>query len=485
MPISSPFQRAGNFLRAIVSTIAISASAGTTGPSVSPDVEPADGPSRLAFLQPVARLYLNWTPDLIRAAEIQAEGGSLMLAADLCDTMMADDRIGGVLDTRTDALLGRDLSFDTGNGRKKHRAVKALDVEADWWAMCPESEVKQLHRWGVMLGLGLAEMQWREDPDHGGRLIPHLDVKNPRWLRFDWMKRKWFLMVAVDGGGQQEIEITPGDGKWILYTPSGRNRPWANGVYRALSRWCLLKRYAIGDWGFYSARHGQGILVATGATGSAEQRKEIAAELRALGRNAVQSLPVGFDLKLVEATAKTWNTFLAQIEAADLACTIAIIGANASTNIAAGDGSKAAATEHGRVALGRTRADAETLATCFHDQLLTWWALYNFGETGLAPWPIWDCTPTEDIKDRAATLQMVGQFLAGVAQNPAVAAVLDAEGLFKQFGIPTRSVLLPTAPPVLENAAYLEAFASIHRALAELTALVAANTNARAESIAA
>jgi phage gp29-like protein len=402
-----------------------------------------------AFGEPSARTYRQWTPQLLRAAEIAADDGALQLAADLCDAMLADDRIKAVLDSRTDALLGRDLDFEAGTGRARRRAVKALALEEDWWAAFPETALKLLHAWGVMLGVGVAELQWREDPDHGGRLIPHLEVKHPRHLRFDAFSRTWKLTVlsGESGSATTEIEIRPGDGKWLIYTPYGPNRPWTYGAYRALSRWSLLKRYAIADWGFYSERHGLGLLLVSGAEGSKEQRREIAADLARIGRNAGFALPKGFDMKLLEATANTWQTYVAQISAADNGAAVTILGQNLTTQISPGDGSRAAASEHGKVALGRTKADAETLATTLHDQVLDWWALFNFGDRRLAPWPLWDTSPTEDIKDRAATLQMLGQFITAAAP---LYGQIDVRALLEDFGVP---LLAPNAEPQLRPAA--------------------------------
>lgn len=426
--VERTFARVGAWLRDAAAPgvmAAAIASGGGSGSSAS------SGPGAMSFLEPSTRSYMEWSPALLRAAEISADGGQLQLAADLCDAMIADDRIKAVLDSRTDALLGRSITFDEGIGRKRKAALKAIQAEEDWYASFPETELKLLHAWGVMLGVGLAEIVWTEDPAHGGRVLPKLSVKNPRWLRYDYDARAWKLTVADEGGGTREITITPGDGKWILYTPYGAGRPWVYGAYRALSRWTLLKRYAIQDWGFYSERHGLGMLVAIGAEGTREQRQEIAADLRALGRNIGIALPKGFDLKLVEASANTWQTYKAQIDTADNGAAVTILGQNLTTQV--NDGSKAATTEHGKVALGRTKADGETLSTTLHFQALQHWALFNFGDARLAPWPAWDTTPTEDLKDRAAMLQMLSQSVASLRQS---GAPIDVRALLEEFAVP-------------------------------------------------
>jgi hypothetical protein len=224
--------------------------------------------------EPSARYWYTWTPALIRAAEIAANSGNLRLAADLCEWMMGDDRLMAVLDTRSDALLG--LPFDLlpcGDGRKSGGAVSAL---REVWDDCyPEPEIKKLHAWGIVLGVGLARNVWVEDEEHG--LLPHLEVWSPRWLSWDWEKNSWMVEVAGADGvafGTSKIPITPGDGEWILYTPSGVSRPWVHGAYRALARWCLLKQYAQQDLGFYSERLGQGVWVAETQVARRRQRHE-------------------------------------------------------------------------------------------------------------------------------------------------------------------------------------------------------------------
>lgn len=380
----------------------------------------------IVYAEPQVRAYREWTPGLLRSAEVQADGGTLGLASDLCESLFSDDRVKAVLDTRTDALLSLPLSFEAGLGRRKRAAVRALDLEEDWWSgPGVETELKLLQAWGLALGVGLAENVWVE---HGSRVVPRLVVKHPRHLRYDHAARTW--MLTVDNP-RREIPIVPGDGKWVLYTPYGSMRPWSHGAYRALSRWALLKYLAISDWGFYSERHGNGTLVVTGANGTAEQRREIAADLQNLGRNSSLALPEGFKLELLEATAKTYETFVSQINAADNGFAVSLLGQNLTTQVTAG--SHAAATVHGRVALGRTRSDAETLATCLHWQVLRPWAEYNFGDVNLAPWPKWDAEPTQDVKERAAVLQMVAQ---AISTMTTAGAPIDVRALLEDFGVP-------------------------------------------------
>jgi hypothetical protein len=67
-----------------------------------------------------------------------------------------------------------------------------------------------------------------------------------------------------------------------------------------------------------------------------------------------------------------------------------------------------------------------------HDQALSWWALYNFGDAGLAPWPRWNTTPSEDLKEAASVIQMLGQ---GIAQLQQAGIRVDVEKIGARFGV--------------------------------------------------
>lgn len=361
--------------------------------------------------EPSARFWYTWTPALIRAAEISANGGNLRLAADLCEWMFGDDRLMAVLDTRSDALLGLPFELQPrGDGRKSAGVASALG--AVWDYAYPEPEIKKLHQWGVTLGVGLARNVWIE---HGSLLVPHLEVWSPRWLSWDFERHSWMVEVATEDSSYvtQKIPITPGDGEWIVYTPSGVFRPWVHGAYRALSRWCLLKQYAQQDLGYYSERLGQGVWVAETqvapgvGTGTKDQRRELAADLQALGRNSAIALHPGQSLKLVESVARSQESFKLQVELADNGTAVAILGQNLSTQ--AGTGTMGAASLHGKVAHGRTRVDGKTLPNCLRTQSIEHFAEYNYADRELAPAPWWDTTPIDDASAKAAVEQLTAQ----------------------------------------------------------------------------
>lgn len=354
------------------------------------------GPTIASYVEPSARtLIIDWTPNRIRQAEIVADSGDLRLAGDLCEAMFGDDAVQAVVDNRVRALLGCELEFDEGQGRKKHQAVKALEAEEDFYAAFPEDALTDLLRWTMFLNVGPGMLAWRER-EETGRVIPYLQAWSPRNLRHDPQKREWRMRVN-DGG--QDVAFTPGDGTWILHTPRGRSRPWMNGAWRAVSRWWLLKHYAQLDWGRYSDRQGQGLFVGTAPENvKKENRIELAKDLQNLGRTAGIALPPGYSLALVESTAKTWETFQAQIAAADKGITVALTGLNLTNEEG---GSYAKAQSLGGIRAEIIKAEGESLGATLHDQALIFWAEFNYGQRKLAPWPTWKTEPPEDEKAQA------------------------------------------------------------------------------------
>lgn len=393
------------------------------------------------------RIFYDWTPSALRSAERAAEQGNLHYAASICDWLLGDDRVAGTLSARTDSLMGLEPSFEAGVGRRAKQAMKALEAGEDWWEAYPESEITQLLQWGILLGVAPSRHQWIARADHGGRVLPMPRFWHPQTLRWDWQQRRW----TVRDERSVELEVVAGDGEWILHTPFGSDRPWAYGLWRSLSRWALLKQFAMSDW----ARHSEkgSLLVATSPEGATQQqRKELAQDLAAAGEDPVVALGNGFDLKLIEVTADTQAIYEAQIKMADLAIAIRVRGANLSTEVK--EGSRAAAQAQAKTGdNAKLRFDAASISTTLHDQSLVWWAEFNFGDRKLAPWPVYPVEPEEDKKERAEMVETLGK---GLETFDKLGFEIDEKALVEEFGLTfisgrpreTRVDPEPAPPPV-------------------------------------
>lgn len=407
--------------------------------------------SELIWVEPTTRIWLDWSPDTIRAAEVLAAAGSYRLAAHLCRSMQSDDRVLSSLGQLCDSVLGEELSFEaSGDRRRSRKAIRAIEADEDFWEMCPESELREFAEWYGTLGIALAQLV---PVEVNGRLIPRMQVWDPRFLRFDILTRRW--LVTIDGG--VEIPIAPGDGRWMLATAGSPLHVWQRAPWRAIARWWLLKDYARSDWGRYSEVKAGGILVANAVdekrpneplqSWTASERKKLTEALNTLGRDTSIALPRGIDLKIVEAAANTYETFTAQIDYANAGIAIAYLGQNLTTEVKGG--SLAASRTHEAVATGVKRALASALASVLHDQQFVYWAAWNFGDAGLAPWARWDVEPASDMQATGAGLKALGDGL----QSMRTAGVdVDAVQLCEEHGVPVFG-LIPKPEPMEPGAA--------------------------------
>jgi phage gp29-like protein len=412
------------------------------------------------YVQPSARTATKWTPGLIRWAELSADGGSLRAAADCFDWILTDERCRGVFETRVGSLLGAALEFEDGAKRARvaQRVLRALEVQEDWWAMLPEASLMKVMVWGLGLGLGLGELfPWE---DKHGRLVPSLRWWNPRWLRYDFMTGTWMLTVSRGPGlgATEEIEIHPGDRRWLLFCPFGNETPWVFGLWRGVSRFRLLKSLAVDDWGRHSENAAR--LVVEGQSPEVEislqVRKELARDIKNAGAGQVIALPGGVTAKLIELTANTRDIYQAQVDCANLAYAVGVLGQNMTTEIRGG--SFAASQTSSEVEARRIRYDAEVGATIIHDQVLVPWAEVNFGSADVAPWPKWMVEPPKDTVKWASTLAQAVPPLLELEKrftNAGLESPVDWEEVFKELGVPAvegydflAKLKAPTPPPL-------------------------------------
>lgn len=358
---------------------------------------------------------LEWSGEAIKTAETQAEAGKFTAMSKLCEALGdGDDRLKGVLDTRIDTRLGLPMLYEA-DSTKVRKAI-----EADWWRIAPETFEKRLAVWGILAGFCFVQEVW---VTIGDREVPTLRVWEPEHTRKDLKTGKWYVKVA-SGSGTQEIEVDPLDptSGWYLYAPHGdTNRPWVHGLYRALSRFYLLKAYAIRDWGRSSERWGMGILqlvstlsdpqVALGKT----ERKELTDAIRELRHNSAIALPIGHELKVLESVARTHESFDRQIAVVDNAYATSVLGNNLTTQATSGTGNSA--TTQAGVSHARVRSDNEGVCTWAHFYPLARWATVNFGDPELAPWVRRDITPPVDKQAEAARIQVLSQGLVPLVQQ--------------------------------------------------------------------
>lgn len=378
----------------------------------------------------------------VNQAISEHDGGRFYASAGLCDAMLRDDRIQGVFGTRFDGLLGRALTFEVSKTAPSGAEEIAADLDAAWPRMFPQETLSELLRWGRFIGVGLGELIW-EDWE------PRLKVWNPKFLYWNWATKSYWLTTQ-----DEHIEITPGDGKWVLYTPYGYQRGWITGLVRALSLPWLIRKFTYRDWSRYCEVHGLPIRAGIVPTSAKQEHKDrFTRELAAVGSESTVQLNQNgkdgpnFDLKLVEAMANTWEGFDKLLEKAEDSIAITVLGQNLTTSVKGG--SHAAARVHQDVRVDFRRADANSLATTLRNQALVHWVRFNYSMDDpeeLTPTPSWEVEDPENKTDAATGLNQLGDAVNKLQQG---GMAVDVAGLAQKFDIPVLGdgVLAPEDRP--------------------------------------
>jgi phage gp29-like protein len=333
---------------------------------------------RVKFIQPNIRTVSTWDPPKIRSALRQLQAGSFLQAATLWDAILDDDRVQAVMGTRTKGVLGLPLNFEGDN----QAALEAIDD--DFWDMMPEETLDELLTDGLGLGASPAQINYERKR---GRWLPVLEIWHPSLLRYSEYENLWYIHT-----NQGEKLLEPDQGKWMLFTPTGRRRYWRKALVRSLAIPWLAKRYAISDWQRFSEVLGGGIKKGKVPRGAdTDDVNRFQDDLYNLASSGVVIVPEGFDVDLVVASAHQPDAFERLIAWADKAIATAVLGQNLTTEPGANQSGITGAREVRQDVL---EADGEVLSTAVHKALMIPWAELNIGNPEQnTPWPMWDTTP--------------------------------------------------------------------------------------------
>jgi phage gp29-like protein len=414
---------------------------------------------------PVFNFTDGWDVPSVKSALAQMESGNFIAAAQLADAMDRDDRIAACLDTRIRALMGSELQWgpDEDPVAEGEEQVGAPDGTSDpsdeegdedesddetleqfrdaFPVMFPTEQLAELLRWGIRLGVGLGELVWF---DKAGRYTPTpwMKIWHPQFVTWRWDTRSFWVSTQTSGN----VEIIAGDGRWILYTPFGKQRGWMQGLVRKLSLPYLIRQYAMRDSARYSEAYGlpvkQGIVpqnaVAPDKQRFLEELSQLANEATILTPQLEEGQTIQkFDFKMHELSGKGHEVFETQIRLSSANIAIVILGQNMTTEAGTegARGALATASVHDEVRQDVLEADATTLMECLRVQGLRPWSVANLGDVPV-PEARWQTDPPEDEQVMSVTVKTLSDALASFKTST---APIDSRKLLNQFGIPLLS----------------------------------------------
>jgi len=376
-------------------------------------------------LPPATRV--RWYQKDVETAEYLANGGSLRLAAQLMAYAGRDGVLSGVMSTRTEGLVRLPKTFRGPEDILEDLRSTDLSSRPVFDEIFPPGELALLARDGIGVGVGVGEMQWVD-----ARGYPVFVRLDPQYLTYRWQENRWYYQSVIG-----LLPINPGDGRWILHTPGGRQAPWQAGLWRCLARAAIRKDHAALGRDNWERKLANPARVAVAPSGSAESHKlSWFQKVMAWGQNTVFGLTPGYDVKLLESNGRGADSFSETIKAQNEEMIIAVAGQTVTTDGGVGF---ANADVHKSIRADLIQATAQGLAYTVNTQGLPAYVAARFGEDRLAQCPAvtWDTTPPKDLTATASALSAAGQAITAVRSALADDDLkLDTRAMCSQYGIP-------------------------------------------------
>lgn len=360
-----------------------------------------------------------------------ADGGDMSRAAQLYKALRRDGVIHGLLSTRTGGLVRMRRKFDGDKDVAAALEGKLSSQRTLFDEIFPPSELALLAADGLVLGVGVAEMV--EVCDAFGNPKPYREMRrlDPEYLRYRWDEDAWYYNSA-----EGPVLITPGDGRWILHCPGGRQEPWQHGLWSSLGRAYIAKEHAFLHRENYSAKLANPARVAIAPQGSTEaQRQSWFQKVMAWGVNTVFGMTPGYDVKLLESNGRGYEVFEATITTSNQEFMVALVGQIVTVTGGAGF---ANADVHATVRSDLIEETGDGLAHTLNTQGIPPWANHAFGGGRRADVK-YDTTKPKSLKEEADSLTAVAGAIS--ALDDALARhgrTPDADAILTKFGVPVR-----------------------------------------------
>lgn len=402
-------------------------------PPRDPLTKPAD-PSVILRDVPNMSYVGTWEPASIYAALDAHAMGQFQTAAQLADALFGDDRVQATLGSRTGGLFGQ---------KAIHKQAKA-DTDGECMAawkeqfacMSADGVFSEIKRQAIVMGFCVSEILWDTSVTPWRQ---YLKPWSARYIYYRWDIRRFVAQTTMG-----PVVIEPGDGKWFVHAPHGFYRGWIHATIRAISDLWFIKKKAWRDWARFNERHGLPIIKAmVPAAGDAKQKDNFVGGLSTMGQEAVVMLPqnvdeTGYDIELLEARDRAYDTFGKTVEAVDRSIILAIKSQNLTTEVQ--EGSFAAARQHGGTEQATLEFDNTTFAYDLYTQVGRPFALFNYGDPEKATRTEWDVEP---IEDRAATAKTQLDASTALVALKSQGIPVDVLAFCKQFKIPIDALAEP------------------------------------------
>lgn len=388
--------------------------------------------------QPGIASPIRWKVETVRTAVDRHEIGDFCYSAALARDFMRDDRIQGCTVDRCNALTSADggrFALAPVEGTWGRRSKTFTNDAETWWPRVVTSAwQKGVLTDSIHVGFHLSQIHWERTKSRWN--IARLERWRPENVRWSEMDQA-YVASTQDAGF---VRIDPDDPRWFLYTPGG-DESWMTGSVRYLGMPYMMRSWNFRDWARYNERHGQPIIKVVEPMGQTDEdrKSRFYNQLRNMGSRGIIGVSRGeaergddYDVELMEATARSYDSFDKFMVRLDNAIAIGLKGQNLTTQVESG--AKASTGWHMRVRKDYAETDAATLGEAQRAQLLVRWGRFNVSgwNDEIASYPTWELSIPEDAESVAKALLSGAQ---SVVQFQKTRHPIDWEAYYAKLGI--------------------------------------------------
>jgi len=374
----------------------------------------------------------KWILDVILR---ELNNGQFQNAGKLGDAILRDGRIRGAHEQRQAGLFSAPLMLEPANDSAKAAAV-CDEIKTNWDKMFPRAKLEELHRYGIVQGIGLGQKVWDTSTTPWTfRLEPF----HPQFYLWQWPVRNYHV-ITYDKG---LVRVPERSTSWINFAPYGYSRGFLMALLHALVDPFCIRGWSKNDWAHWCEIHGRPIRMAIipQEAKPSEEREFVRSVGNISGNTVIKSRQDKdgnkYSVELIEAMSMGWKGFEAAIKWSNGEIAGSFLGQQMSMDGQGGLNSQEKPGEAVRIDV--KARDSMELSITLREQALKEYCEFNHGDPELAPkWPkdqpgFWAVIPPEDKAQNAATdlsKAQASQIRVAIGMStPEEEAIARAEGL--------------------------------------------------------
>lgn len=338
------------------------------------------------------------TPSKLGAILKAADAGDAIQYLELAETIEErDPHYMGVLGTRRRAVSQLPLTVKPASDAAED--VDRAKMVEDW--LDRDELADEIFDILDTLGKGYSATEILWDTSEGQWMPKKLELRDPRWFRFDRHSLTTPLLLGEAG---QELPMPAF--KFIFATIKAKSGLPIRGGLARIALWpYLFKKFTERDWAIFTQTYGQPLRLGKfGPNASEDDKRTLLRAVSNIAGDCAAIVPDSMMIDFVEAAnvGAAHALYKERAEWLDEQVSKLVLGQTATTD--AKTGGLGSGTEHRQVQEDIERADAKALAAIINRDLIQPWMQLNFGPQKVYPRLKIEREESEDLKAMAEAL---------------------------------------------------------------------------------